>query len=62
MSLIALIVVLVIIGVVLYLINIYLPIDPKIKTILNIVIILFVIIWLLQAFGLLSGLDTVRIR
>ena len=62
MSLIGLIIVLVIIGVILYLINLYLPIDSKIKTILNIVIVLFVIIWLLQAFGLLAGLDTIRIR
>ena len=62
MSLIGLIVVLVVIGVILWLVNTYIPMDPKIKTILNIVIVIAVILWLLSAFGLLSGLDSVRIR
>jgi cation transporter-like permease len=45
--LITLIVVLIVVGVVLYLINNYLPMDPKIKQILNIVVVIFVILWLL---------------
>ncbi|WP_314964291.1 Thivi_2564 family membrane protein [Bradyrhizobium cosmicum] len=36
--------------------NRYLPMDGKIKQILNIVIVIAVIIWLLRAFGLLTGL------
>ena len=47
--------VLVIVGVALWLINTYVPMAAPIKTILNIVVILFVVIWLLQATGLLSG-------
>lgn len=57
MSLINLIVVLVIVGVILYLINNYLPMDGKIKNILNIVVVIAVIVWLLQSFGVLSGIN-----
>lgn len=57
MSLINLIVALVIVGVILFLINNYLPMDGKIKNILNIVVTIVVILWLLQAFGVLSGFN-----
>jgi undecaprenyl pyrophosphate phosphatase UppP len=57
MSLINLIIVLVIVGVILYLINNYLPMDGKIKNILNIVVVIAVIVWLLQSFGVLSGMS-----
>jgi len=60
MSLLTLILVLVIVGVVLYLINRYVPMDGKIKTILNWVVVIILIIWLLKIFGLLSGLNNVR--
>lgn len=56
MSIINVVIVLIIVGVLLYLINRYLPMDGKIKQILNIVIVIAVIIWLLKAFGLLTGL------
>lgn len=56
MPLINLIVVLVVVGVILFLINNYLPMDGKIKTILNVVVVIAVIIWLLQTFGILSSL------
>ena len=46
----------VIVGVILWLVNAYVPMDKKIKTILNIVVVILVILWLLRAFGLLSGL------
>lgn len=54
MPLINLIVILVIVGVILYLINNYLPMDGKIKSILNIVVVIAVILWLLRSFGLLG--------
>jgi len=47
--LITLIVVLLVVGIVLYLINNYVPMDPKIKQILNIVVVVAVVIWLLVA-------------
>jgi hypothetical protein len=40
---------LIIVGVVLYLVNTMLPMDPKIKTILNVVVVIFVLLWLLGA-------------
>ena len=52
---ISILVTLVIIGLLLWLVNNYIPMDGKIKSILNIIIVIAVIIWLLQAFGLLGG-------
>ena len=50
MDLISLIVVLVVLGVVLYLINQFVPMDPKIKTVLNVVVVLVLCLWLLSVF------------
>ena len=61
MSLVTLIVVLCVVGVILWLINTYLPMDQKIKTILNIVVVIVVILWLLSAFGLLGDIKAIRI-
>jgi hypothetical protein len=54
MPFIPIIVVLVIVGVVLWLINTYIPMARPIKTILNLVVVIVVILWLLSAFGLLD--------
>jgi len=51
MSLFGLIFVLVVIGVVLYLIETYIPMAPPIKLILRIVVVALVILWLLQIFN-----------
>jgi hypothetical protein len=61
MSLITLIVALVIVGVILWLINSYVPMDAKIKKILNIAVVIIVVLWLLSAFGLLPNLGAIRI-
>lgn len=60
MSLIYIIIILVIIGVVLWLINTYIPMAKSIKTILNIVVIICVILWLLSVFGIFSGIGPLR--
>lgn len=57
MSIIGLIVTLIIIGVLLWLANTYIPMAPPIKNILNIVVIIIVILWLLSVFGILGGFD-----
>ncbi|MFA5144336.1 MAG: Thivi_2564 family membrane protein [Candidatus Omnitrophota bacterium] len=62
MSLIAVVVVLVIIGAALWLINTYIPMDGKIKSILNVVVIIVVAIWLLQTFGILGNVKDIRIK
>jgi hypothetical protein len=58
MSLIGLVLALVVVGVLLWLLNNYVPMASKIKTIINVV----VVIWLLQAFGVLGSLRDVRIQ
>jgi hypothetical protein len=54
MSLISVVVVLIIVGVGLWLVNRYIPMDGKIKTILNIVVVIAVVLWLLYGFGVLG--------
>jgi hypothetical protein len=61
MPLLTIIIVLIVVGVVLYLINRYIPMDGMIKTILNIVVVICVIVWLLKVFGIWGGLDNVRV-
>ncbi len=61
MSLINLIVVLIVVGVILWLINNYLPMDGKIKSILNAVVVIAVVLWLLRAFGLLTSLGAIHV-
>ena len=54
MPLIQLVIALVVVGVLLWLINTYIPMDGKIKKILNIVVVICVVVWLLYAFGILN--------
>lgn len=61
MSLLNLIVTLVVVGIALWAINTYLPMDRKIKSILNVVVVILVIVWLLRGFGLLGDLAAIRI-
>jgi len=65
MPILDLIIALVAVGVILYCINRFVPMEGRIKTILNIVVILVLVVWLLQAFGVidaLRGVDTPRMR
>ena len=61
MPLINLVIVLVVVGVVLWVINSYIPMQATIKKILNVVVVIAVIIWLLSVFGLIGNLSTIRI-
>ena len=54
MPIISILVILVVAGVVLYLVNTYVPMANPIKTILNVVVVLVVCIWLLNAFGIIN--------
>ncbi len=54
MSLISLAITLIVIGVLLWLVNTYIPMDGKIKQILNIVVVICVVIWLLSVFGVIG--------
>ncbi len=61
MSLLTILIVIVVIGVVLWLVNSYIPMDGKIKMILNVVIVIVLIIWLLKAFGVWGAIGSVKI-
>jgi hypothetical protein len=61
MPLINLIIVLVIVGVLLWLVNSYIPMDSKIKTILNVVVVIVVVLWLLSVFGVVGSLNTIHV-
>ncbi|GGH43439.1 hypothetical protein GVY41_01485 [Frigidibacter albus] len=61
MPLLDLIITLVVVGVLLWLVNTYIPMDRKIKSILNIVVVIAVILWILRGTGLLSGLSAVTV-
>ena len=56
-----LVLVLVVVGVILWVINSYIPMQSTIKKILNVVAVIVVIIWLLSVFGLIGNLSTIRI-
>ena len=49
------------VGVLLYLINRYIPMASSIKTILNVVVVVAVCVWVLQATGLWGGLSEYRV-
>ena len=61
MPLITIIIVLIVVGVVLWLVNSYIPMDGKIKKILNIVVVICVVVWLLYAFGVLNHSGDIRV-
>ena len=61
MPLLTIVVVLIVAGVLLWLINTYIPMDRKIKNILNIVVVIAIVIWLLKAFGLLGSISSIRV-
>lgn len=61
MSVLYIILVLVVLGVLLWVINRYVPMQPTIKTILNVVIIIIIIIWLLKALGVWDWMASAKV-
>ena len=61
MPLIQLVIVLVVVGVILWLINSYIPMQATIKKILNAVVVIGLIIWLLSVFGVIGNISAIRI-
>ena len=62
MSLIGLVLTLAVVGVLLWLLNTYVPMDGKIRSIINVVVVIVVVVWILQGVGLLGSLQNIRIR
>jgi len=55
------VVVLIVVGVILWMINRFIPMAGSIKSILNAVVVIAVILWLLKVFGLLSSLSNIHL-
>lgn len=61
MPLVTVVMYLVIVGAVLWLINNYIPMDGKIRQIVNGVVVVAVVVWLLQVFGVMGPLSRIRV-
>ena len=61
MTLVNIVVILVVVGLVMWLINTYIPMAGAIKSLLNIVVFVVVLIWLLQAFGLIGAIPGLKV-
>ena len=61
MPLIQLVEVLVVVGVLLWLVNRFIPMAGSIKSILNAVVVIAVVVWLMQVVGLLDSLSRIRV-
>jgi hypothetical protein len=61
MPLVQVLLTLIVVGVILWLINRFIPMASSIKSILNGVVVICVVVWLLDAFGLLHSLSRLRV-
>jgi len=61
MPLIHVVLVLVVVGVLLWLVNSYIPMAGSIKSILNAVVVIAVVLWLLSVFGLLAEISNIKV-
>jgi len=61
MPLLTILLVIIITGVVLWLVNAFIPMDYKIKKIFNAVVVIVVIIWLLKVFGIIDYLMNITV-
>jgi hypothetical protein len=61
MPLLQVVVFLIVVGVLLWLVNNYIPMQRTIKSILNAVVVIAVVLWLLNVFGLFHSLSRIRV-
>ncbi len=61
MPLFTILIVLVVAGILLWLVNTYIPMDVKIKRIFNVVVVVVIVIWLLKVFGLFAYLMAIHV-
>ena len=62
MLLIQVVIVLIVIGFLLWLVNRFIPMAGSIKTILNAVVVIVVVLWLLNLFGILNQFPVFNLR
>ena len=60
MTLVNIVVILVVVGLVMWLINTYIPMAGAIKSLLNIVVFAIMSIWILQTFGLIGAIPGLK--
>jgi len=61
MPLLTILLVIIVVGVLLWLVNSFLPMDNNIKKILNVVVIIILIVWLLKVFGIFNSLMDIHV-
>ncbi len=61
MPLLQVVIILIVVGVLLWLVNNYIPMQATIKKILNAVVVIVVVLWLLNVFGLFDSLGNIHI-
>lgn len=61
MPLLQIVVVLVVVGVLLWLVNSFIPMQGTIKSILNAIVVIATVLWLLNIFGVLHSLSHIHI-
>ncbi|MDP2337879.1 MAG: Thivi_2564 family membrane protein [Bacteroidota bacterium] len=61
MPLLTVLLVIIVVGVLLWLVNSFIPMDRNIKTILNVVVVIALVVWLLKVFGLFSYLMDIHV-
>ena len=61
MPLVQILLVLIVVGVLLWLVNSFIPMQGTIKSILNAIVVIAVVLWLLNVFGLLHNLSRIRV-
>ena len=61
MNLLTIILTIVVVGVVLWVINAYIPMEGGIKKLLNVVVIVFLVIWLLKILGVWAYLSNINV-
>ena len=61
MSLLTILLVVIVAGVLLWLVNTFIPMDGKIKNIFNVVVVIVLIVWLLKVFGIFNYLKDFHI-
>lgn len=62
MSLIQIVISLVVVGVVMWLINTYIPMQSGVKKVMNIVVVIAVILYVLMAFGVIGSAGGISVR
>ncbi len=61
MPLVQVVVALIVVGVLLWLVNRFIPMAGSIKSILNAVVVIAVVLWLLNVFGLMKSLSNIHV-